>query len=303
MSTFSNDSASIPPVNPTPAFPAPLPEGGAGGGSLDYGSHQDHHTSSPSPEPPRLRASLPSSFRPFHPTTEAASDILCALSDPNETLREIAHRFHTTIDVLAEWLDTPPIQKRIEQMKRLAATRDELVLAANKRLALDVLVSILEAHQHDEQHIPVDPQNLKAVTQRDRRRAAARIAANELIRLANKTPAAQGGDRERVRSSQESQGAAGPEGRDTPTPDHGLKPMATRARRSGENHSKQSRGNKHKTKHNLSRPASPNPFHASRNRHNFGGLLPSDLLAACGRSISGSPLFGRPLGAWIDGAA
>lgn len=235
----------------------------------------------------------------FQPTAEAASDILAALADPDETLREIAHRFHTTIDVLAEWLDTPPIQKRIEQMKRLAATRDEFVLAANKRIALDVLVSILQGHLHDEQHIPVDPQNLKSVTQRDRRRAAARLAANELIKLAHKNPLPEGGGRGWVRSAQDSQGAAGPEGRNSPTPDHGLKPMATTAHRGGENPKPKS----HKTKHPLSRPASPNPFHASRNRHNFGGLLPSDLLAACGGNSSASLLNGRPFGAWIDGAA
>ena len=233
---------------------------------------------------------------PFQPTKEAASDILAALADPNQTLCEVADRFHTTIDVLAEWLDTPPVQKRIEQMKRLAATRDELVLAANKRVALDVLVSILQGHLHDEQHIPVDPQNLKAVTQRDRRRAAARIAANELIKLAGSSgPGGTGVSP--VLSAQQSL--------DLPPPSERTHLSAQAGRLCHQDHQAITAPNhkSHKPKHHLSRPASPNPFHASRNRHNFGGLLPSDLLAACGRSMSGSPLFGRPFGAWIDGAA
>ena len=122
-------------------------------------------------------------FIDFQPTKEAASDILCALADPDQTITEIAKRFHTTIDALADWFDSPPVQERIEKMKRFAANREQFILTMNKRLALEALVSILEAHKHDEQHIPVDPQNLKAVTQRDRRRAAARLAASQLIRL------------------------------------------------------------------------------------------------------------------------
>ena len=128
-------------------------------------------------------------FIDFQPTQEAASDILTALVDPDHTLSEIARRFHTTIDALADWLDSPPVLQRIEKMKRVIANRDALILTAHFRAALAVLVSLIEAHQHDEQHIPVDPQNLRAVTQRDRRRAAARLAASQLIRLAGSTPA------------------------------------------------------------------------------------------------------------------
>ena len=154
-----------------PALPAPLPEGGAGGGFMNRNEHADHH------------ATTSAQFIDFQPTQEGASDILCALTDPDQTLREIAHRFHTTLDALADWLDSPPVLQRVEKMKRVAASRDALILAAHFRAALAVLVSLIEAHQHDEQHIPVDPQNLKSVTQRDRRRAAARLAASQLIRL------------------------------------------------------------------------------------------------------------------------
>ena len=150
--------------NPIPsAIPAPLPEGGAGGGRVP----------APSPAHPFL----------FHPTEEAADDILAAYVDPDQTLKEIARRFKVSIRALASWLNHPDTLQHIHDLQEATSRRARFIAAANQRLALSTLVSILEAHQHDEQHIPVDPQNLKSVTQRDRRRAAARLAASQLIRL------------------------------------------------------------------------------------------------------------------------
>ena len=136
--------------------------------------------SAPSPAHP-LTSSPPPAL--FHPTEEAADDILAAYVDPDQTLKEIARRFKVSIRALASWLNHPDTLQHIHDLQEATNRRARFIAAANQRLALNLLIAIIEGHLDAEANIPVNTQSLKAVAQRDRARATARLAASQLIRL------------------------------------------------------------------------------------------------------------------------
>ena len=139
---------------------------------------------------------LPSSPAPlpFSPSHQAAAAIIDDFGAQDLTLRDIADKYETTLELLTLWLARPDIARRLSAFESACATRARLVVANNLAAIANKLLHLLDEAKLDHESIHRVPvATPHAFAARMQSRESARKTANLLLRIARFTPLARTG--------------------------------------------------------------------------------------------------------------
>ena len=122
-------------------------------------------------------------FTPFTPSPAVATEVIDALGSPDNTLRDVAVDFKTTVEALTLWMTRPDIAARLDAIQS-AVTRRTRLMATNFLPGVVRLLNSIIDHYSEDEH-EREPQPLAPEPRRHRENA--RKAAALLIRLARLT--------------------------------------------------------------------------------------------------------------------
>ncbi|MFA6046351.1 MAG: hypothetical protein WC718_15310 [Phycisphaerales bacterium] len=126
---------------------------------------------------------MDATFTPFTPSPALAAQVIDALGSPDNTLRDVAADFSTTLEALTLWMTRPDIAARLDAIQS-AVTRRTRLMATNFLPGVVRLLNSIIDHYHEDEH-EREPQPLAPEPRRHRENA--RKAAALLIRLAKLT--------------------------------------------------------------------------------------------------------------------
>ena len=123
---------------------------------------------------------MDATFTPFTPPAHQIDEIIDALGSPDNTLREVANEYQTTLEAITLWMTRPDIARRLDNIQSAVARRTRLIATNFLPGVTRLLNSIINQHLADEyEH---EPQPLTAEPRRHRENA--RKAGLLLFRLA-----------------------------------------------------------------------------------------------------------------------
>ncbi|MFA6046378.1 MAG: hypothetical protein WC718_15445, partial [Phycisphaerales bacterium] len=119
---------------------------------------------------------MDATLTPFTPTREIADQVIDALGSPDNTLREVASDFNTTVEALTLWMTRPDIADRLNAIHSAVTYRSRLIATNFLPGVVRLLNSIIDNHLADEHgHEPVPLSREPRLHRENVRKAAALI--------------------------------------------------------------------------------------------------------------------------------